>query len=94
MMAVVEFRESTGTWPGNVYQLSYHSIKNKKIIEDFQYESIFFHPGENDRLIVYFDHYKKKLYLDPEELTDLNRFNGKISFYKSNGKFVWKVKMK
>ena len=49
---------------------------------------------KNDRLVVHFDGYKKKLYLDEDEKIDLNRFNGNIDFYKSRGKFVWKVTMK
>ena len=94
MMAVVEFRESTGGWPFSLYELQYQTEKNKKIIDDFQYRYIYFLPRKNDRLEVFFDDYKKELYLDVEGKTDLNRFSGVINFYKSNGKFVWKVKMR
>ena len=81
-------------WPSAVYQLISQDEKNKKIIDDFQYERLDFISRKNDRLIVHFDGYKKKLYLDEDEKTDLNRFRGDISFYKSRGKFVWKVTMR
>lgn len=94
MMAVVSFRENTGVWPSAVYQLISQDEKNRKIIDDFQYERLDFISRKNDRLVVHFDGYKKKLYLDEDEKIDLNRFNGNIHFYKSRGKFVWKVTMK
>jgi|GEM_PF-6450830 len=93
-MAVVDLRESTGVWPSTLQQLTFHTIKNKTIIEDFQYRLVDFVHKKNDKVIVYFDDYRKKLYLDPEDRTDLNRFRGVIHFYSSKDKFVWKVKMK
>ena len=93
MMAVVSFREATGVWPTAPYQLISHDDRNKKIIDDFQYALIYFSPRKNDRLIVHFDGYKKKFYLDDDDKTDLNRFRGHIVFYKSGDKFAWKVKM-
>jgi hypothetical protein len=94
MMAVVSFRESTGVWPSNLYQLTYQTEKNKKIIDDFQYQSVDFVNKKNGKLVVYFDDYKKVLYLDVENKIDLNRLSGRIFFYESHGKFVWKVKMR
>lgn len=92
-MAIVNFREVRGNWPPSLTELELYSIENRKIINNFQYESVAFVIKNNDRLIVYFDNYKKELYLDVPDKTDLNRFRGKIIFYKSNNKFVWKVKM-
>lgn len=94
MMAVVSFREATGVWPGSLFELESHEEKNKKIIADFQYNSVDFARKKNDKLSVSFDDYKKQLYLDNEDKIDLNRLQGTIAFYKSDGKFVWKVKMK
>ena len=93
MMAVVTFRENTGVWPGSLYQFTFYSQENKKIVDDFQYHSIYFHQKKNDRLVVSFGDYKKELYLDPGGKIDLNSLGGIITFYSSNGKFVWKVKM-
>lgn len=94
MMAVVEFREAAGVWPGSVYQLASQSGKNKKIVDDFQYQSVTFTNKKNDKLSVSFDDYKKQLYLDEEDKIDLNRLRGTIAFFKSDGKFIWKVRMK
>lgn len=93
MMAVVNFRETTGVWPSAQYQLISHDDRNKKIIEDFQYAQIDFFTGKNDKLVVHFDGYKKRFYLDDDDRTDLNRFRGNIFFYKSGDKFAWKVRM-
>lgn len=94
MMAVVNFRETTGVWPSAVYQLVSHDEKNRKTIDDFQYERLDFVLRKDDRLVVYFDGYKKRLYLDEDEKIDLNRFRGNIGFYRSQGKFAWKVTMR
>lgn len=94
MMAVVSFREATGVWPGSLFELESQAEENKKIINDFQYQSVIFSRKQNDKLIVSFDNYKKRLYLDEDDKIDLNRLQGTIAFYKSGGKFVWKVKMK
>lgn len=93
MMAVVNFRETTGVWPSAQYQLISHDNRNKKVIDDFQYGRLDFFPRKNDRLIVHFDEYKKKFYLEGDNKTDINRFRGNIVFYKSGEKFAWKVKM-
>ncbi|MGZ5133610.1 MAG: hypothetical protein ACXWCG_00615 [Flavitalea sp.] len=94
MMAVISFRESTGVWPGSVYQFTNHAERNKKIIDAFQYHSIYFHQKKNDKLIVSFGDYKKEFYLSPGDgQIDLNSLGGIITFYNSNGRFVWKVKM-
>lgn len=94
MMSVVDFRETTGVWPSSISQLQLHTAKNKKIIEDFQYQSVYFTTKKDDRLQVTFDNYKKQLYLDEPGKVDLNRLRGNILFSKSrDNKIVWKVKM-
>ncbi|MBC7827761.1 MAG: hypothetical protein H7122_08450 [Chitinophagaceae bacterium] len=93
MMAVVNFRELRGNWPPSLNELGLYSIENRKIIKDFQYQTADFVIKNNDKLYVYFDNYKKELYLDDPDRTDLNRFHGRIIFYKSKDTFVWKVKM-
>ena len=93
MMAVVNFRELRGNWPPSLTELGLYSIENRKIINNFQYQTVDFVIKTNDKLYVYFDNYKKELYLNDPDRTDLNRFRGRIIFYKSNDKFVWKVKM-
>ncbi len=93
MMSVVGFRESTGVWPSSLYQLELHTEKNRQIIENFQYQSLYFTSKKDDRLLVSFDNYKQQLYLDEDDKVDLNRLRGKILFYRSNDKFVWKVTM-
>ena len=94
MMAVVEFRESTGGWPASQFELENQKAKNWKIIHDFQYRNLHFQQRKGDELFVYFDDYKRELYLDVPGKTDLNTFHGVICFYKNNEKFVWKVKMR
>ena len=95
MMTVVDFRESTGGWPSTVYEFQNQAPKNQKILHDFQYSNIYFKPQGSEKLKVFFDGYKRELYLSPEEgQIDLNRFYGVIHFYKTKGKFVWKVKMR
>ena len=93
MMAVTDFREATGVWPTNQFQLENHTRKNRQVIQDFQYETLYFTLKKDDRLEVFFDNYKKTLYLDIPGKTDLNRLHGKINFYKSGDKLAWKVRM-
>lgn len=94
MMAVVEFREDTGGWPGSQYELEHHRPKNPRIINDFQYRNLHFQQKKDGKLFVFFDEYKKELYLDVPGKTDLNRFHGLICFFKTGDKFAWKVKMR
>lgn len=94
MMAVVEFRESTGGWPSSKFELQHHKENNFRIVNDFQYQMLHFQQKKDGRLFVFFDEYKRELYLDVPGKTDLNRFHGVICFYKIEGKFTWKVKMR
>ena len=93
MMAVVDFREKYGVWPPSVSEIVIRVPTSKKIIEDFQYETANFVIKDNDHLTVYFSGYKKKSYYADETKIDLNAFHGRINFFKSQGKFVWKLKM-
>jgi hypothetical protein len=94
MMAVVSFRETYQVWPPSLSELALKSPENRKIIEDFQYAVVDFVIKDNDHLTAYFYDYKKKSYYSDNDKIDLNAFHGRIRFYNSNGKFVWKVKMK
>ncbi|HET9279233.1 MAG TPA: hypothetical protein VFN95_13640 [Flavitalea sp.] len=94
MMAVVDFREKYGVWPPSLSEMEIKSVENKKIINDFQYRIVDFRIRDNDNLTAYFYDYKKISYYGDPEKIDLNAFHGRIKFYKSEGKFVWKVKMK
>lgn len=94
MMAVVNFRELYGLWPPSLTELGSKSKENRKIIDDFQYEFVDFVSRDIDHLTLYFYGYKKKSYYHNDNKIDLNAFQGKIKFFKSNDKFVWKVKMK
>ena len=95
MMAVVKFRENYGVWPPYLTELEAKYPENKKIMENFQYQTVTFEIKDIDRLTVFFYDYKLKPYWpDNNDKTDLNAFNGRINFYKSKGKFVWKVKMR
>lgn len=93
MDAIVEFRELYGVWPTSLTDLSVTSERNKKIISDFQYASADFNSSDSDKLTVHFYNYKKDLYSSDGKI-DLNAFHGFIYFFRSNGKFGWKVKMK
>lgn len=96
MDAVVRFREFYGVWPAALNDLSSVSETNRKIINDFQYLSADFESSNQDKLKVKFYNYKKDLAISKnnDNQVDLNAFHGVIYFFKSNGKFVWKVKMK
>jgi hypothetical protein len=94
MMAVVNFRESYGIWPPSLSEMALKSKENRKIIDDFQYQSVDFLIKDQDHLIVYFYGYKKKSYYQDDSQIDLNAFQGRIRFFKWNDKFAWKVKMR
>jgi hypothetical protein len=94
MDAVVKFRELYGVWPGSLNDLSLTSEANRKIINNFQYASADFKSSNSDKLTIHFYSYKKELYNADESKVDLNAFHGFIYFSRSNGKFVWKIRMK
>jgi len=94
MMTVVNFREKYGVWPPSLGEMELMLPEAKKIIHDFQYQSVDFLIKDGDNLTVRFYNYKKtSYYADPSKI-DLNAFQGRIRFYKSDNKFVWKVRMK
>lgn len=94
MMAVTQFRETYGVWPPSLSELALKSNEYNKVISDFQYQNADFVIKDNDRLTVFFYNYKKQSYYGDNTKIDLNAFHGRINFYKSGGKFVWKLKMK
>ena len=93
-MAVVNFREARGHWPASLAELALYSRENAQIIENFQYHSVDFKVKSVDNLVVDFYDYKKEPYIPDNDKIDLNAFSGRIKFYKSREKFVWKVKMR
>lgn len=94
MMAIAQFRETYGAWPPSLSELALKSPEYQKVIDDFQYQSADFVVKDVDKMTVYFYNYKKQAYYGDNDKIDLNAFHGRINFYKSNGKFVWKMKMK
>ena len=94
MMTVVNFREKYGVWPPSIGEMELMFPEAKKIIHDFQYQSLDFLIKDKDNLTINFYNYKKTLYYGDPTVVDLNAFQGRIRFYKSDNKFVWKVKMK
>jgi hypothetical protein len=95
MMAVVSFRETRGFWPPSLAELGLYSKENRKVIDDFQYLSVDFKIKNEDKMTAYFSQYKKDAdFNNNDPRIDLNAFSGRIFFYKSGDKFVWKVKMR
>lgn len=90
---VASYRETHGFWPASLVILKNTSPGNDKIIDDFQYAWVEFKIKSDDKMTMYFSQYKKEPYISNNDKIDLNVFNGRVNFFKSNGKFAWKVKM-
>ena len=91
---VVRYRESFGFWPASLVILRKTAPANEKIIDNFQYAWVDFKAKDDDRMTMRFAQYKKLPYMANPDKIDLNAFHGKVYFFKANGKFAWKVKMK
>ena len=94
MTSIISFRENTGAWPRSMKDLVIHSEENKKIIENFPYETTRFRLRKKDVLIVDFSGYQKDPQFIPAQTghsTDHRMVDGTIRFYKSGDSYQWDV---
>ncbi len=69
--------------------------KYKDAIIGFPYLQTKFDVHDNDTMtFIFFDHKEDVYNYKQTRLTDLNRYQGQVRFYKEKNKFIWKLKMR
>jgi hypothetical protein len=91
---IVEFRENFNEWPLSKEYFMAKGPRYKEVFNGFRYLYTEFKIVDNDHLLFYFDqHIKDEAAYRETGLTDLNKLNGVVKFYKQDGKFLWKIRM-
>jgi hypothetical protein len=92
---IVDFRIAEGGWPINKMDFSNKGIKYYEAIKDFPYQTTEFKIKDNTEMTFYFrDNIKDMERYKKNKKIDLNSYNGNIHFWKEDGRFLWKIKMK
>jgi hypothetical protein len=91
---IIEYREEFNGWP---YSKEGFISKGKKYFDAFNgfpYLGMQFKVISDDKMIFYFfDHVKDNKNMNESGMIELHSYHGKVYFYKSNNKFIWKLKM-
>lgn len=91
---IVEFRENFNEWPMSKEYFMAKGPRYKEAFNGFQYLYTHFKIVDNDNLQFYFDQHIRDQAAEQESgKTDLNGLGGVVTFYKQDGKFLWKIKM-
>ena len=93
--AIIEFKESSGSWPHSIAELVAGRPEYQVYVQQLQYRVVSFVPRKNGVLKVYFSDYRREKHNDfpgvSKDAIDLNAIHATVRFYKSNGKYVYKV---
>jgi hypothetical protein len=92
---IVDFRLEQMSWPISKHDFISKGIKYHEVFKDFPYQQTTFKIIDSNTMIFsFYDHIKDQLELKRTNKIDLNSYAGSVRFYKENGKFLWKVKIK
>ena len=93
--SIVDFREEFGCWPSSKEDIISKGKKYSDAFIGFRYNYTMFKIIDSNNMIFYFsDHIKDaQKYHDTQQI-ELNSYHGSAKFYKHDGKFIWKLKMK
>ena len=92
---IVDFRIEQMGWPVSKADFMSKGIKYYEVFNDFPYQETHFKIIDSNNMLFSFyqhindiDNYKRT------NKVDLNSYGGSVRFFKENGKFIWKLKMK
>lgn len=92
---IVDFRLIQKGWPSSKQDFISKDIKYYNAFEGFPYQTTVFKIIDSNNMVFYFtDHIKDIKQERQSGKTDLNRYNGRVTFWKENDKILWKLKMR
>lgn len=91
---IVDFRMEQMGWPTSVADFKSKGVKYYHVFDDFPYTKTDFRVKDSNNMVFYFYEHKKDIenYKETKKV-DLNAYSGHVTFYRENGKFIWKLKM-
>ncbi len=91
---IVDFRIEQMGWPTSRQDFIGKGIKYYEVFQDFKYATTTFKIIDSNKMIFSFsDHIQDIKNYKETEKVDLHSYGGKVTFYKENDKFLWKLKM-
>lgn len=70
-------------------------LKYYEVLNDFPYQETNFNVIDSNNMVFSFYRHKKDIEnYNKSNKVDLNSYGGSVKFFKENGKFMWKLKMK
>jgi hypothetical protein len=92
---IVDFREEFGCWPSSKEDMLSKGKKYADAFNGFKYNYTQFRIIDSNTMVFYFyGHIKDELTRQETGESELNSYHGRVRFYKHDGKFIWKLKMK
>jgi len=92
---IVDFRIEQRGWPVSRQDFISKGIKYYEVFDGFQYQTTSFNVIDSNTMDFYFrDHIKDIEKEKRTRRTDINSYNGSVHFYKENGKFLYRIKMR
>jgi hypothetical protein len=91
---IIEYREEFYAWPYSKEQFISKGKKYKEAFDGFPYLDAVFKVIDDNRMTFFFSHHNRdEARYERTKQIDLNNYHGKVKFYKTNNKFIWKLKM-
>jgi hypothetical protein len=91
---IVEFRMEYGRWPASREDIANKGKQYYEGFQQFRYTYTHFKTVDSNNMIFSFSgHPQDAFNYEDTRKIELNSFGGTISFFKVNGKMVWKIKM-
>ncbi len=70
-------------------------LKYYEVLNDFPYQETSFNVIDSNNMVFTFYRHKKDIEnYNKSKKVDLNSYGGSVKFFKENGKFMWKLKMR
>jgi hypothetical protein len=92
---IVDFRTINGYWPASKEELMFRDKKYYSSFENFKYLSTKFKIVDNENMVFYFwDHVDDEKNYSNTGKVDLNSYQGSVTFYRMDEKFLWKMNMR
>ena len=92
---IIDFRLVQLGWPVSKKDFMSYGVQYYKSFEGFPYSYTWFKIIDSNKMIFYFSgHFQDERNYRKTNKIDLNSYHGRVTFYKVENKFVWKLKMR
>lgn len=91
---IVDFRIEQMGWPTSRQDFISKGLRYYEVMNDFKYATTTFKIVDSNNMVFSFGNHIQDIKNQKEsEKIDLHSYGGRVTFYKENDKFLWKLKM-